>query len=109
MSYNLYITRRQHWSDEGGPEISPEEWLAIIHRDAELRVSDDNGDYFADWLGPSSITEPWFNWFEGDIYATYPDEAQIAKMRAIASLLGAKVEGESGEVYSDAGIIRECA
>ena len=108
MSYYLYITRKLHWSDEG-PNITAKEWLGVIADDPELELAGENGEYFTNWLGASTISEPWFNWSDGNIYATFPDKAQIAKVLEIASRLNAKVEGQDGEVYTATGVVRKDA
>ena len=50
----------------------------------------------------SKYPDPWLDWFEGDIYTKNPDEPILAKMLGIASSLGAKVQGDDGEVYRSA-------
>ncbi len=57
-----------------------------------------NGPYSAVWRGGSD-GEGWFDWSNGDVYTTDPDEAAVEKMLGIAGRLGAGVRGEDGETY----------
>jgi len=41
-------------------------------------------------------------WFQDDIYTKNPDEPILAKMLQIASALGARVQGDDGEIYRSA-------
>jgi len=39
MGYDLHITRKKNWDgfeDEHGPEISLDEWIAMVRADAEM-------------------------------------------------------------------------
>lgn len=98
MAYDLHITRRKDWS-ESGHDITAEEWLAYIDKDAELSLSAENGPYFAKWSGKSKYPDPWLDWRHGNIYTKNPDEALVDKMVAIARELNARVQGDDGEIY----------
>lgn len=37
MGYDYCITRKQHWSDDVGPEIAPDEWLRVAASQPGLR------------------------------------------------------------------------
>ena len=100
MGYDLHITRAEHWADNGGAEISPEEWLAIVQADPELTLAPGNGPYFAGWSGPSRHPEPWLDWFAGNVYTKHPDSALLRKMVRLADGLGARVQGDGGELYT---------
>jgi hypothetical protein len=99
VSYNLYITRASDWANNGGREIRPEEWLALVRDDPELTPDRRGGPYFARWAGPSRHTDPWLDWADGNVYSKYPDSALLRKMSAVADRLGASIQGENGEVY----------
>jgi hypothetical protein len=98
MGYGLHITRREQWADEGG-DISSAEWLQLVAIDPELCLVPENGPYFALWSGPSSCADPWLDWRGGQVFSKNPDEPLIDKMVDIARILGAKVQGDNGEVY----------
>jgi hypothetical protein len=102
MGYDLHITRRAQWSDEGA-DIAAAEWLAYVARDAELRLATVNGPYFAIWSGPCEYEEAWFDWSCGNISTKNPDLAIIRKMVAIARALNARVVGDEGEEYGEDG------
>src|SRR3712207_100808 len=99
MGYDLHITRATQWSDNAGAEIPADEWLALVERDPELTLEPENGPYFARWTGPSRYPDPWLDWFRGNIYTKNPDGALLRKMVALAAALGARVQGDDGEVY----------
>jgi hypothetical protein len=100
MGYDLHITRREHWSDEGAA-ISAEEWLEYVRSDPELQITGENGPFFADWSGCSKNPEPWLDWLDGDVFTKNPDRALVEKMLSIAQKLNARVQGDDGELYTD--------
>jgi len=96
MGYDLHITRRKHWSDEGN-DITADEWLACVEGDAEFRRQPENGPYFVAWN--TGANESWLDWSAGRIYSKNPDSAAIDKMASIARRLHAHVQGDDGEIY----------
>src|SRR3954467_11033594 len=38
MGYDLHITRKENWTDDGGPTISEAEWRRVIEEDPELQL-----------------------------------------------------------------------
>jgi hypothetical protein len=103
LGYDLHITRRANWSDEEGPEITAEEWLAVVHDDPELTLAGYTGEHFALWRGKSKYPEPWLDWEDGNVVTKNPDDPLIDKMVEIAKRLDAKVQGDDGEVYTGGG------
>ena len=101
MGYDLHITRRKYWSNEGN-DISAAEWLAYIARDSELVLRPEQGPYFAEWNGSSALENPWLDWSKGQIYSKNPDPKLIDKMVSIARQFNAAVVGDDNEIY-DAG------
>jgi len=119
MGYDLHITRRENWYDDE-PDISIEEWLAVVDGDAELRL-----DGFAEAATPGGDpirTEDeslcvwtaysrhgingnmaWLWHSRGNIMAKNPDVEIRRKMWAIAEELGARVQGDEGEWYGPDG------
>ena len=104
MGYDVHITRAEHWADNQGMEISPDEWLQIIQADPELLPVQENGEYFVIWRGPTKYAETWFDWSDGNITTKYPHRATLRKMLQLATALGAKVQGDDGEVYDEAAV-----
>ena len=98
MGYDLHITRRKDWSATGD-DITSTEWLTYVERDPELSLWPENSPYMARWNGKSKHSDPWLDWFKGNIYTKNPDEALIEKMTHIARALDAKVQGDDGEIY----------
>jgi hypothetical protein len=100
MGYDLHITRRKYWPDEGD-DITAQEWLAYVKQDSELRLQVENGPHFAAWRGASGTA--WLDWSDGQIYTKNPDALLIEKMVSIARQFGAQVQGDDGEVYEGGG------
>lgn len=100
MAYDLHITRADNWAENELAYIEAEEWLRLIEDDAELMLDVRNGPYFAVWSGPCEYDEPWFDWFAGNVNAKYPDRMMLGKMLQIADRLGARVQGDDGEIYA---------
>lgn len=119
MGYNLYITRKEDWSDEDSSlEISLTEWTSYCQQDDEMRMDNfaearpSDGSYFkiekegiAVWkkysLDGLNGNHAWFNHNFGNITVKNPDEEIIKKMISIAEQLAASVQGEEGEVYDE--------
>jgi hypothetical protein len=104
MGYSLYITRREHWHDESGPEIALPEWQQLVASDATLRWEPNLGEHFATWLGSTSSEPPWLAWLNGNLESKHPELHFIRKMASLASQLNAKVVGEEGELYGPDGL-----
>jgi hypothetical protein len=104
MGYSLYITRREHWHDDSGPEIALLEWQQVVESDATLSWEPDLGDHFATWSGATSPEPPWLIWDNGNLESKYPPVDFIRKMASLASQLNARVVGEEGELYGPDGV-----
>jgi hypothetical protein len=102
MGYDLHITRKKLHFNDGGPTITLDEWLTYVASDPELRPAPEIGKHAVFLSVASKYPDPWLDWFQGDIYTKNPDEPILAKMLKIASSLGAKVQGDDGEVYRSA-------
>ena len=107
MGYDLHITRADDWGDNVGHQITADEWLQLVAEDPELRLADYNGPYFALWSGRSKYPDPWLDWLAGNIYSKNPDKALVQKMLQIAIRLGARVQGDDGEFYTDVSEIAD--
>jgi hypothetical protein len=100
MGYDLHITRAPEWSESDQHPITADEWLAVVAADPELSLRPGHEPYFAEWSGPCSHPGgSWFSWDEGQIYTKNPDRRILAKMLQIAGRLGARVQGDDGELY----------
>ncbi len=101
MGYDLHITRRKDWVDQGD-DIAFDEFVADVRSDPEFTHPGQMGDDFADWRSPKSGDGPWLCWDDGQVYAKNPEPEFIDKMVGVAKRLGAKVQGDDGEVYLSA-------
>jgi len=115
MGYDVHITRADDWGESAASPISLDEWIAYVKSDPEMRFdgfaeakspSDQILRYenpgLAVWLahsGSASGRTPWFDLRQGCVTVKNPDEEILAKMRAIAQALGARVQGDDGELY----------
>jgi hypothetical protein len=99
--YCLNITRKGHWGEPGGPVITVEEWLAYVASDPQLKPIPGSKTHGVTLNVESKYPNRGLHWSSrpGAIYSDRPDVAVLAKMLQIASALGAKVQGEDGEVY----------
>lgn len=120
MGYNIYITRREDWFTEDGPEISLQEWTDLVHSDKEMRLdgyaeaATADGDVLrvndqsmAVWLEYSQHgvdgNMAWIWHHQGNIVAKNPDEEIRRKMWRLAQAVSAKVQGEESELYGADG------
>ncbi|HEY9059421.1 MAG TPA: hypothetical protein VIO64_02785 [Pseudobacteroides sp.] len=97
MGYDLHITRKEFWCEEG-QDITADEWIKFVESNSEFSFDHVNGQYFAIWKH-NSQQEYWLDWFEGNIYTKNPDEILISKMIEIAKYFCAVVQGDDGELY----------
>lgn len=94
LGYDLHITRSTDWTQNAGMEITPEEWLALVGEDTELLPDPSHGPYSVRWG-----SKAWFDWFEGNVFTSDPDQATVGKMLEIARTLSGIVQGDDGEFY----------
>ena len=98
MGYELHITRRKQWFDDGD-DIAKEEFIAYVRSDPEFSYPGEGGDDFADWKSPSRGYTTWLQWIDGRILTKNPEDEFVDKMVAVAARLNAKVQGDDGETY----------
>jgi hypothetical protein len=108
MTYQLHITRASDWLKSEEVPITAPEWLKLVRTDPELVQDVAHGPYFVRWSASVSL-DHWLEWSDGRINSPYPDGALLKKLVAIAHRLGAKVQGDGGEVYSGEEPIDEWA
>ncbi len=116
MGYNLYVTRKDEWFDEHGPEIEMDEWVALVEADplmemrSEAVVELEGGEQLvaydptmAVWLDQAGDVRMWFYLIEGNVVGKNPRPEALAKMHAISELLDARLLGDEGERYDASG------
>jgi hypothetical protein len=118
MGYDVHVTRASHWTKSKATPIALEEWIAYVGRDPEMRLDGyaeaqlPSGETFrhdsaglAVWTAYSGHGNDgnmaWFDHRNGEIVVKNPDEEMIEKLCRIAKLLGARVQGDDGELYGD--------
>jgi hypothetical protein len=126
MGYEFHITRKDNWYDEDGPEITLDEWLAVVSDDPEMRLDGQakvqlpggrtlrtEDESMAVWTAYSEHNEHgtmvWM-WRSslGNVDAKNSDGEIIQKMCRIAQRLSAKVQGDESECYGlDGNVIPE--
>lgn len=100
MGYDLHITRKEFWADDGGPEILREEWVALVEADPSIQPDDKNpGPHNYVFQYGENACPLWWDSDQGEIYTKNPDPPVIEKLVQIAALLGAQVMGDDGEIY----------
>ena len=103
MGYELHITRRKQWFDEGD-DIAREEFLAYVRSDPEFSYPGEAGEDFADWKSPTADYTTWLQWFDGRVITKNPEAEFVDKMVAVAKKLNAKVQGDDGETYQSSTV-----
>jgi len=120
MGYDIHLTRRTNWFDDGGPEIALHEWRALVAIDPEMRLDGyaearlpDGGVFRAEdpslavWLAYSGHgvdgNMAWIWHSGGNVMAKNPDAEIRAKMWRLAQALGARVQGDESEFYGPDG------
>lgn len=115
MSYELRITRQNHWSDKNEiKEIGEDEWRAVVESDSQMKPEGaatlvaPSGDELvyanpnlAFWLGHSNGHQVAFDFRRGNVVVKNPDGPTKIKMRELALSLKGRVQGEEGEFYDD--------
>ncbi len=120
MGYDVHITRKENWFDEEGPSISLEEWISLVGADPgmllegfaeaatpsgeKIRVESEGLSVWTAYSGHGKDGNmAWFDLRAGCVVVKNPDEEILKKMYEIARRLGAKVQGDDGEVYGSDG------
>jgi hypothetical protein len=101
MSWEIHITRAEHWTASDKQPITADEWLALVEADPELTIDPrNNGPYCVLWRAHwVDGDHPWFDWFKGAINTKHPDRRTLGKALQIAKHLRAPVQGDDGEEY----------
>lgn len=107
MGYEIHITRAEDWAKSPERPISLEEWRQYVTDDPEL--------IFAGGVNPPNFAvfkdEPpygaWLDWICCEVYSKAPSSRMLLKMLEVAKKLGAKVQGDDQEVYTEGSAILE--
>ncbi|PDS34454.1 hypothetical protein CO665_30965 [Rhizobium anhuiense] len=120
MAYDLHITRKENWFAPT-PGFTLQDWLGYVDSDPELKHDGFAEATVADgkvlrieqhglcvWAaysgGKTGNGVCWLSWNQsGSIDAKNPDQEIRQKMWSIAQRLGAKVQGDDGELYGPDG------
>lgn len=110
MGYDFHITRKTDWAEDGGPEISAEEWREATSGEEflevhEFPVGDTSLQVPADWHARAWLAHPdasdglgpAFTWLDGRVDFRHSDPAMFGKALELARSLGARVVGDEGE------------
>lgn len=107
MGYDIHITRRGHWSDEGEPEITLDEWRAVVESDPDLEALPPTREnpLTAIIQSPHGLDRGarYFHYITGQIFVKNPTKSVLFKMLSIARALNARVVGDEDEVYAEDG------
>ncbi len=104
MSYNLFVTYKNHWSDDTGKKISHKKFVNYVEsnpKDVTFYLNDDDKNV-AIFMTEDSDDEWFLKWEDGIIRADMrivPKEVALW-MIDFAEEIGAKLTGEDGEVYA---------
>lgn len=93
MAYTIHITKKKNWTDEE-PKISQKEWDTLKANGTLESVSDKSMNAWDARRG-----DVYFSFYSGDIVCNPRKEKDIEKIKEVASLLNAKVQGDDGEIY----------
>jgi hypothetical protein len=105
MSYSVFITRKKHWHESDGGTISVSEWRSLVEADAELQWSTELGENVAIWQGCCEGEPEWVTLTGGSLETQLPSPEFLEKLVSIACSFQARVVGEEGETYGEAGAV----
>lgn len=109
MSYNVHLTRAELWTESMNNPISLEEAKSCFDQRDDFEYTNMlslkgpfgtmslEGDFFHWSVEDFSVP---FSYKEGRITVHRADEFVIEKMVEVSAVLGARVQGDDGELYS---------
>ncbi len=107
MGYDIHLTRRVRWSDDGEPFITLDEWQSVVQSDPLLEAlpSTPDNPLTAMMSGPRGTTDGarYFYYSTGEIFVKNPNKPALTKLIEIARRLDARVVGDDGETYGEDG------
>jgi hypothetical protein len=105
MSYDLHITRKAHWSEQHGPQITKDEWRSYVEGCTDLRWWDTTkwtpGDDCAELLDESGASYGAIWWDRGELTTRRPETAVVLRAIYMAQDLNAVTMSDDGETYVD--------
>jgi hypothetical protein len=114
MGYDVHITRPVNRPLGNKSTIALDEWQRLVNEDPDMQLKpvaeahSPKGEVIryeneglAVWKTHSGNREVWFDYRNGRIAVKNPDDETLAKMRALAAKLEARVRGDEGEFYDD--------
>ena len=109
MGYDVHITRSEDWTESDEAPITPDDWRAFVDAAPDLEWNPERPWSHMEvdlvvWTGhPDPDFEAWLALLDGQVETKNPDEPLRAKMYEIATALGARVQGDEGELYGPDG------
>jgi len=108
MGYNIHITLADNWYDSENNPITPDllEEISVIPLSNASGMNPKSGEVIEQcfessfyWPNENSDKKCMFHLIDGQLVFKYVDDSQIEIAKDLASYLGAKVQGDKGEVY----------
>ena len=100
MGYNLHIHLKENWFDEDSSKsITYEKWQAVAKADKDLEVVGTSSDIPSYGWTNSNTDAVSFHWSLEEVQVSFRGDAAILKAYELAHQLGAKLQGDEGEVY----------
>jgi hypothetical protein len=113
MAYDIHITKASEWTESAKSPITEDQWKAAVLADGELKMDDTASatnpktketvqiinPLMASWIDPKTKNKHYFYYSRGKVTVKNPSNSAIKKMKSVASKLGAKVQGDEGELY----------
>jgi len=93
MAYAIHITKKKDWVDKE-PRITQEEWDTLMTNGTLEKITD---PVMNAW--DAKKEDVYFSFYNGDIISNPRKEEDIEKIKKVASVLHAKVQGDDGEIY----------
>ena len=97
--YDIHITQKEYWADENKICINKEALSKYLKTDLSIQV--DNNNSASSYLVNINKNQypMWIDSAGCDLVAKDPNTDFLNKLIEIAKALGAKVQGDEGEIY----------
>jgi hypothetical protein len=97
--YDLHITRKVHWADSDGPQISQAEWQEYVKQDRQVADDPANSEFDFVVSLPGESFPIGLDPKLGELVTKDPSQRAVVKLIDIARALRARVQGDEGELY----------